>query len=108
MSIASQCLAERPHLAEPHVRCDFRVSATKALQTTAVFDTYWRFAAERQEIFFRRVSGVAAPWTADPILRSYRFTNVYRAADRVSQYLIRKVIYGGDQSEEEVFFRVLL
>jgi hypothetical protein len=73
-----------------------------------VFNTYWRFAAERQEIFFRRAAGVAAPWTADPILSSYRFTNVYRASDRVSQYLIRKVIYAGDQSEEEVFFRILL
>jgi len=39
---------------------------------------------------------------------SYRFTNVYRASDRVSQYLIRRVIYEGDQSEEEVFFRTLL
>src|SRR5262249_458104 len=36
------------------------------------------------------------------------FTNVYRAADRVSQYLIRNVIYEGEQSCEEVFFRTLL
>jgi hypothetical protein len=73
-----------------------------------VFDTYWRFACERQDIFFKRVSGLPPPWTNDPILRGYRFTNVYRASDRVSQYLIRRVIYEGDQSEEEVFFRTLL
>jgi len=91
-----------------HCGREFRISAAKALRTTPVFDTYWRFAAERQEIFFRRVSGFAAPWTADPILASYRFTNVYRASDRVSQYLIRNVIYEGDQSGEEVFFRILL
>jgi len=73
-----------------------------------VFDTYWQFAFERQQVFFKRVSGLLPPWTSDPILRSYRFTNVYRASDRVSQYLIRQVIYKGDQSEEEVFFRTLL
>ncbi len=36
---------------------------------TRVFDTYWRFAAERQEIFFRRLRHEPEPWTADPILR---------------------------------------
>jgi hypothetical protein len=78
------------------------------LRATAVFDTYWRFAFERQRIFFKRVSGLLPPWTSDPILSKYRFTNVYRASDRVSQYLISRVIYEGDQSEEEIFFRALL
>lgn len=75
---------------------------------TAVFDTYWRFAAERQAIFFRRFNGFRRPWTEDPILNRYKFTNAYRASDRVSQYLIRHVIYEGDQSPREIFFRVLL
>jgi hypothetical protein len=76
--------------------------------TTPVFDTYWRFAAERQRIFHRRVRGEPAPWTDDPVLTAHRFTNAYRAADRVSQYLIRHVAYEGDQAVEEVVFRVLL
>lgn len=75
---------------------------------TPVFDTYWHFAAERQRIFHRRVRGEAAPWTNDPVLSAHRFTNAYRAADRVSQYLIRHVAYEGDQVVEEVVFRVLL
>jgi hypothetical protein len=33
---------------------------------------------------------------------------VYPAADRVSQYVIREVIYAGVQDPEEVVFRVLL
>ena len=80
------------------------------LKPTDVFDTYWRFAAERQAIFFRRLAGVAAPWTRDPILRGHRFTNAYRASDRVSQYLIRRVIYREDlpSDPDEVFFRVVL
>src|SRR5271156_4474009 len=71
---------------------------------TKVFNTYWRFAAKRQEIFFRRLSGVVPPWSDDPILLEFKFTNAYRASDRVSQYLIRNVIYGSDESPEDTFF----
>ena len=58
-----------------------------------VFDMYWYFAAERQHIFESRVAGEAGPWTDDEIFREFKFCNVYRAADRVSQFLIRDVIY---------------
>ena len=75
---------------------------------TIVYETFWRFAAERQEIFFRRLEGEPPPWTSDPILQRHKFTNAYRASDRVSQYLIRHVIYTGDESPREVFFRTVL
>lgn len=77
---------------------------------TIVFDTYWRFACERQNIFFRKLWGQPQPWTEDPILATFKFTNAYRASDRVSQYLIRHVIYRNDlpSSIEEVFFRIIL
>jgi hypothetical protein len=80
----------------------------RAPKPSAVYDTYWRFAARRQDIFHRRVRGEPAPWTTDPVLTVHRFTNAYRASDRVSQYLIRHVAYEGDQTPEEVVFRVLL
>jgi len=79
-----------------------------ALRVTPVFDTYWRFAVARQDLFFRRLERSSPPWTEDPILSRHRFTNVYRASDRVSQYLIQNVIYEGDQSADEVFFRIIL
>ena len=75
---------------------------------TVVYDTYWRFAAERQEVFLRKLEGKEPPWTDDPIIARHKFTNAYRASDRVSQYLIRNVIYDGDQSVPEVFFRTIL
>ena len=75
---------------------------------TVVYKTYWRFAAERQAIFFRKIEGAAFPWTEDSILKRYKFTNAYRASDRVSQYLIKNVIYDGDPSVKEVFFRILI
>jgi thymidylate kinase len=73
-----------------------------------VYDTYWRFAAKRQEVFFKRVNHALPPWTDDAILLHFKFTNAYRASDRVSQYLIRNVIYTGDQRPEEIFFRTIL
>lgn len=72
------------------------------------YNTYWKFAAERQNIFFNRFNGESYPWTEDEILNQYKFTNVYRATDRVSQFLIKNVIYKGSQKAEEVFFRLLL
>jgi alpha-glutamyl/putrescinyl thymine pyrophosphorylase clade 1 len=77
---------------------------------TQVYDTYWRFAAERLAIYYRRLSNVSGPWTLDPILRAFRFTNVYRVSDRVSQYLIREVQYRDDRSQlpRELFFRTIL
>lgn len=86
----------------------YRQVGGRLLPVTTVFDSYWRFAYERQELFLRRASGMAPPWTTDPVIAAHRFTNVYRASDRVSQYLIRNVIYSGDQTEEEVFFRTIL
>ncbi len=78
------------------------------LPRSTVFDTYWRFAAERQAIFFRRLDGAPPPWTADPILRAYRFCNAYRASDRVSQFLIREVIYQPGFSPEDTVLRIVL
>lgn len=72
------------------------------------YNTYWKFAAERQNIFFKRFNGESYPWTKDKILDQHKFTNVYRATDRVSQYLIRNVIYKGSQKPEEIFFRLIL
>jgi hypothetical protein len=76
--------------------------------TTEVFDTYWRFAAERQNVFFRRAAGSQPPWTADPILLRFRFTNAYRATDRVSQFLIRSIQAQGPQDPRSLFFRTIL
>ncbi|HSZ85831.1 MAG TPA: nucleotide kinase domain-containing protein [Puia sp.] len=77
---------------------------------TVVYDSYWRFAATRQDVFFNRFEGKGFPWSTDSIINRYKFTNVYRAADRVSQYLIRNVIYRDDlpNSPKEILFRILL
>lgn len=77
---------------------------------TEAYDTYWKFAYKRQNIFFKRIENFLEPFTDDPILKEYKFTNVYRACDRVSQYLIKNVIYDGNNNRhpKDILFRVLL
>lgn len=84
--------------------------AGRTLRPTEVFDTYWRFAAARQAMYVRRLEGAPPPWTEDPILREHRFTNAYRAADRVSQFLIGDVIYTEHSPRDvhDIVFRILL
>lgn len=91
--------------------CKPVVIAGKEMGVTPVFYAYWWFAAERQKIFFKRLRKTnSTAFTSDPVLSNFKFTNAYRASDRVSQYLIRNVIYRRDlpQYDEEVFFRILL
>ncbi|MEW8684779.1 MAG: nucleotide kinase domain-containing protein [Candidatus Thiodiazotropha sp.] len=73
-----------------------------------VYNQYWHFAKLRQDIFFDRISGKCHPWSDDDVLNTYKFTNAYRASDRVSQYLIKNVIYTGNHNVAEVFFRTIL
>ena len=97
-------LAPAASLAGP---AEFR-AGSRVLRTGECFGQFWRFAAERQQIFHLRAAAAAPPWTADPVLARYKFTNVFRAADRVSQYLISRVIYDGPQDPDELVFRILL
>jgi len=73
-----------------------------------IYDLYWYFASERQRIFERRLAGEPWPWTSDPILNTFKFCNVFRAADRVSQYLIRDVAYHDEPcSPEDRLFQIV-
>lgn len=85
-------------------------SYLKSFDLSPVYKTYWKFACERQSIYFNRLNKKERPWTEDSILSVHKFTNAYRAADRVSQYLIKNVIYRDDlpNSAEEIFFRIML
>jgi hypothetical protein len=75
-----------------------------------IYERFWIFAAERLAMYMRRLRGEPSPWTGDPILSAHRFTNAYRATDRVSQFLIREVQYAENRSQapDEVFFRTIL
>lgn len=74
-----------------------------------VFRYYFYFIQERMKIFWRKCEGKNV-LTEDPILREYKFTNVYRACDRVSQYLLSHVIYNKVEryTPEDMLLRILV
>ena len=75
---------------------------------SGVYETYWYFAAERQNIFYRRLHQEPTPYSPDPIFQTYKFCNTYRASDRVSQFLIRDVIYRENHAPLDTLFRIFL
>lgn len=84
------------------------MSALNLVPRDSVYRLYWYFAAERQAIFDRRARGEPGPWTDDPILAEFKFCNTFRAADRVSQHLIRDVIYDGTTDDfADLLFRIV-
>lgn len=83
----------------------------RGIKPSPIYEVYWQFASERQNIFQKRKNGESHPWTNNQIFQKYKFTNAYRASDRVSQYLIRNVIYSDcnkNFSPEDIFFRIIL
>jgi hypothetical protein len=74
-----------------------------------IYNLYWYFANERQNVFYNKLTGKPKPWTKDKILQSYKFCNAYRVNDRISQYLIKNIIYNGNNySKEDMIFRIVL
>ena len=63
-----------------------------------LMDILWQYAYKRQEIFMGNP-------VDDEILHAYKFTNCYRACDRVSQYLNKNVI---TDNSIDCLFRILL
>jgi hypothetical protein len=54
-------------------------------------DRFFAYARARHEITLKRAAGLPRPWTSDPILDTYRFTNVFRELDRVTLWIDRHV-----------------
>lgn len=81
----------------------------KQPRSTEALGVYWKFARARQDLYLARLRGGIAPEPSDVVLATNRFTNAFRASDRVSQYLISKVIYDGvSRPFEDEFARVIL
>lgn len=53
---------------------------------------FWHFINERHKIFLKKTVGKPKPWTDDPILRDWKFCNVFRKYDTQSERLIRNII----------------
>ena len=75
-----------------------------------IYDMYWYFAYERQNIFYKKLNNEPKPYTSDEILATYKFCNCYRVLDRVSQYLLKNVIYNNPSkyADRDILFRIIL
>lgn len=54
---------------------------------------YW--INERESIRMRRESGVAAPWTLDPLMANVRYCNVHREDDKITRWLRSNPVFSG-------------
>jgi hypothetical protein len=74
------------------------------------YQYYFYLVQERMNIFWNRYEGKTTRLTNDNIFSRHKFTNVYRALDRVSQYLIRNVIYNEQQRFEnkDILLRIIV
>lgn len=74
---------------------------------------FFAFARARHQIYLDRQAGRPEPWTDDPILAKYRFTNVFRELDRTTLWFREHVRQYLLHAEEEgqimgtILFRTL-
>lgn len=70
-------------------------------------DEFFAFARERHRIYLRRQAGEPKPWTEDPILRQFKFTNVFRELDATTIW-IRENIREPLDGDPRVFQAIMI
>lgn len=70
---------------------------------------FYAFMNEREAIRLRKEAGEPWPWTQDPILQKYSFTNVKRLHDRTTQWLLKnRYTPNADRPGGEIIFNAAL
>jgi hypothetical protein len=63
---------------------------------------YHLYLSERQKIYNKKeLERLSPPWTSDPILSSFRFTNTRRELDKETVWLIENIVKNEKFSLEE-------
>lgn len=73
----------------------------------AMVKAYFEYARERYLIRHRRMEGQPKPWTQDPVLQAYRFCNVFREDDKVTEWF-RRNVRGPMRCDRRVVFNTIL
>jgi len=72
-------------------------------------ESFFNWINERHAIYLRRLEGTSAPWTADPILQKYKFTNPFRENDRVTIWMRKYWTNEEDKCpHEEILFNTCM
>ena len=69
---------------------------------------FFDFVNERHAIYLRRQRQEPWPWTSNPILRNYFFTNCYRQLDKGTQWLTTNIIEPHADEQELLFFNIVV
>lgn len=72
---------------------------------------FWYFMNERHKIYVaKEIDKKKWPWTRDPILKKFKFTNVFRQLDRVTQEWTQRYmkLQHGKVSDEDLLFKLCM
>lgn len=87
----------------------FKIRSAKPMFNPEVLEVFKYYVAERYRIHMRKdVEGKPFPWTNDPILSMYRFTNVRREQDKNSRYLLNMMKVHGNKLSHNMVANILL
>lgn len=83
------------------VRKDFIKNAQPTLNWENVYH-FKKFVIDRYRIHKRKdVKALPAPWTKNPVLQEFKFTNVRREHDRQTRYLIDNIVKNDELTLED-------
>jgi len=71
-------------------------------------DQFWAQINERHSIYLKKEAGAPKPWTDDPIMQQYKFTNVFRELDRTTIFVRENIREPLGDEPELLLFNVAL
>ena len=76
---------------------------------TEMFQDFVQMIKDRYRIHKRKdVKGMPKPWTNNPIMQQYKFTNVRREHDRQTKYLLDNITHNGELTLEDKIVNTFL
>lgn len=69
--------------------------------------TFLSFVEARHQAYENRQLGLSFPWTQDPIVNAYKFTNVFRILDYGTQFILTDLV-ADDPSPRDLLMRLFL
>lgn len=76
-------------------------------ETVCTLEGLLYFVWEREAIRIARENGHERPWTIDPVLDKYKFTNIHRIDDRVTRWIVDNLIKPYED-REDLWFTLLI
>ena len=69
---------------------------------------FWQYIIKRYNIYLKRINNESYPWTDDPILLKWKFTNVFREDDPGTIYVIDKIIPHFKNDFQNLLFNTII